>query len=73
MPERRVKPAPMLWISIMISIVLAGLKWVGLIAVSWWFIPYPPLCYLAALAVGIMIFSNAGLLYDLAKSRKPNN
>ena len=47
--NRRVKPAPMLWISLAISAVLAILNWAGVINVSWWLIPYPTFIYLTIL------------------------
>lgn len=71
---RKVKPAPMLWIMTLASIVLVILKWVGAISVSWWAIPYPVLMYFTGLAIWIMIFSDARVLFKLAKMRndRPN-
>ena len=66
---RKIKPAPMLWILILLSILLAIFKWFGVLSVSWWAIPYPVLMYFAGLAIGIMIFSDVRVLFKLAKMR----
>ena len=66
---RKVKPAPMLWIMTLASIVLVILKWVGAISVSWWAIPYPVMGYFTGLAIGILIFSDARVLFKLASMR----
>ena len=66
---RKIKPAPLLWIMTLASIVLVILKWVGAISVSWWATPYHVLMYFAGLAIGIMIFSDVRVLFKLAKMR----
>ena len=65
--NRRVKPAPMLWISLAISVVLAILNWVGVISVSWWLIPYPIFVYLTVLVGAILALSNVNVLARLVQ------
>ena len=65
--NRRVKPAPMLWISLAISAVLAILNWTGAINVSWWLIPYPIFVYLTVLVGAILELSNVNVLARLAQ------
>ena len=65
--NRRVKPAPMLWISLAISVVLAILNWVGVISVSWWLIPYPMFIYLTILLWAIVALSNVNTLAKIVQ------
>ena len=65
--NRRVKPAPMLWISLAISAVLAILNWAGAINVSWWLIPYPIFVYLTVLVWAIVALSNVNVLARLVQ------